>query len=195
MDGGGSFIETIIRMMLGRTGRAVLAFYAEYSLAINAVVLLYGGVVLLAHANVRRVVLRMEGMILEIARQLGPAPDPRRVFERFRERWSAEAGEQQFFLPSKRDLWFTREAGSGLIGMFYIEPDYVRLVLHRNLGTPDIRSFTPWGYRAWEDHRHQLLVGIRAGVVDPAVLAARHEKRMKEALLAAKAKKKGKEKK
>ncbi|OGO14693.1 MAG: hypothetical protein A2Y93_05870 [Chloroflexi bacterium RBG_13_68_17] len=174
--------QALFELMLGKVGRAFLAFYSEYSPFINAAAIVYGGILVYAHNNLRALVRRMEAMIVECARDLGASPDPVLVHSRFAARWKQEHASRTAVIPSRRDLWLTRVPADGLPELLQIRPDYVRMAMHKMLGDPPARSFRPAVYRAWEHLRHQLLIGMRAGARDPDELIAAMEERLQEKL-------------
>ncbi len=173
-------ILALLEIMLGKVGRAFLEFYREYSPFINAAAVLYGCVLVYAHSNLRSAVRRMEAIILEIARGFGAQADVKLVHSRFTTRWKEEQATHTTLIPSRRDLWLTRVPSDSLPELLHVRPDYIRMVMHKELGDPPIRSFKPAVFRAWEHHRHQLLTGMRGGARNPDEMIAALETRIQE---------------
>jgi hypothetical protein len=69
--------KAIIELMLGNAGWFLLATYYDYHFVINAVVIVYGVLLIWAHMNLRHWVHRMENSMIEIARSSGLPADPR----------------------------------------------------------------------------------------------------------------------
>ncbi len=162
-----------IELLLGQVGRAILSFYLNYSFIVNGLVLLYAIFILWVHNNLRRVVHRMEAMMVEIAQEMGEEPDPQKVHQQFLQRWKNQYGDERFILPSARDFWFTRTNGAEVLDLLHIEPEYTRMALSKNLGKPEPETFSPYVYFVWQQYRHNLLIGLRSKLRDPQVMEAK----------------------
>jgi hypothetical protein len=146
---------------------------------IDAIVLLYGVIVLYAHNNLRNVVRRMESMMLEVANEIGGQLDFHQVHHLFAERWKSEWGARRIFLPTRRDLWFNRIGAAELVDLLHIEPDYIKMALHKNTGEPQAQDFHPVDYLLWEEYRHRLLTGLRSRLPDPREAKLRFEQKQR----------------
>lgn len=170
-----------LQLMLGKIGRALLAFYNNYNMVISPIVVLYGVVTVYAHNNLRNVIRRMEGIMVEIAGEMADQLDYRQVHRQFVQRWKAEQGDKRLFLPSQTDFWFGFMDAAELIELLHIGPDYVRMALHKHMNQPSRRSFHPVDYRLWKEYRHRLLVGLRSKLPDVKEMKARYREQQRKA--------------
>jgi hypothetical protein len=157
----------------------VLEFYRTYSLPLSTIVVAYGVVTLYAHNNLRSVIRRIEGMMLEIAQAIGDRPDPRQVHRQLVKRWKAEQADKRLFFPTRGDLWFGFVDSAELVEALHIGPDYVRIALHKHTNWPERKDFHPVDYGAWEEYRHRLLIGVRVKLPDIKALKAQYRERQK----------------
>lgn len=173
-------IRGMLQLMLGRYGRALLAFYNQYNLLISPFVVLYGVVTIYAHNNLRKVIRQMESMMLEIVGEMGEEPDHLHVLQRFSDRWKAEQGERRLFFPTKSDFWFGYIDTTDLVDLLHVGPDYVKMVLHKHLKWPRRAAFHPVDYGVWEGYRHRLLIGIRSKLPDIEEAKRRYREKQRE---------------
>lgn len=151
-----------IRWALGPLGREVLQFYEEYNVIINVIVLLYGVVLFYPHYTLVNVVNRIERMIQEISKALGPQLKIDLLHKTLVNEWNDKYQEKVFILPTKNDLWFERHSGEGIIELLEIDQDYLKMALHKITGKPSMKSFRAIDFKIWEKYRRQLKKGIRS---------------------------------
>jgi hypothetical protein len=159
--------KAVIELMLGNTGRFLLAVYDDYHFFINAIVILYGLLLIWAHMDLRRWVHRMEKNILDLAQKSGSPPDPQVVHEAFLGAWKISQDHRKIIIPSRNDLWFSKVGAGELAEILGIQPDYIRVVLTKAGGLVPVGTVSKKTYRVWESYRHQLLIGIRARYMEP----------------------------
>jgi hypothetical protein len=119
----------------------------------------------------------MEKLIVEIGKQEKQPYDYSRIFKRFLTQWQSIVEKKEFFIPSKHDLWFEKVQGSDLISLLCLEPEYVKMVMHKNIGDPKTNEFPKHVYVAWEQHRNNLLTGIRKKFESPKQVQMKLQKR------------------
>lgn len=166
---GKAMVEALVDVMLGDVGRALVARYNENHLIINAIVLVYGSLLIWAHVNLRRVTRQMEALIVDLARDSKLPLNGQLLFEKFRQRWKAAAGGKKLLLPTRNDLWFTLTARADLIEALWLRKEYLDVVLSKAGVLEPPGSLSKQTYRIWETYRHQLLMGVRARHLEPEV--------------------------
>jgi len=159
--------QSILHLMMGSVGRFISQLYSNYSFYINFFVLIYGMSLLWVHSNLRLVVQRMEKGILQVAKSDSAPSDFAGIARKFSQKWKEENRGKYFFIPSSKDLWFEKIEGNELVDLLMIGPDYVKMVLHKNLGVPERSAFPEHVYLAWEDYRHSMIRGFRKKFVSP----------------------------
>ena len=172
------FIATL-RLMMGSIGRFFSQLYAEYSVYINFVVLLYGMSILWVHNNLRTVIRSMEKGIVQIAREDELPYNFKKTHNKFSQIWLNQNKGKYSFIPSRRDIWFEKVDSAELLNILNINPDYVKMALHKNLGEPAETEFPKHVYLAWDEYRHGLVRGLRKRFIDPKEVKQRLEKRNK----------------
>jgi hypothetical protein len=160
-------IETLLEVMMGKTGRYLLDLYQEYHLLINIIVITYGVSLVWAHMNLREMVHEMEKLILKVAASLGSAPNPEEIFTTFAKEWQEVPEKQRVLIPTRTDLWMTMIARKEMVNYLGIRPDYVRVVLSKAGLISEDGGLEKQEYRVWERYRHQLLTGVRARHLEP----------------------------
>ncbi len=130
-ESGVSMIETLLEVMMGKTGRYLLDLYYEYHLLINAIVITYGVSLVWAHMNLREMVHEMEKLILKVAASLGSTPNPDEIFTTFAKEWQEVPEKQRSLNSTRTDLWLTMIARKEMVKYLGIRPDYVRVVLSK----------------------------------------------------------------
>jgi hypothetical protein len=165
-----SFFRGLIEILIGDLGRSLLAFYRANSTVINVVVFIYGMILLYAHNNLRRAMQRLEWTILEIAKARGDSPDPEEIQADLLARWQEQEAGKRVLIPSRTDLWVGFIDLGDMPALLHIRPEYVKMALHKLVGKPGHRAFSPIAYRVWSEYRHRLMTGLRSRVKDPDVL-------------------------
>ena len=171
--------KALIELMLGQSGRFLIAQYNEYHVAINLVVIIYGTLLILAHLNLRQITRRMEAVMIGLAREAQPPHDAQHLFRAFRERWKESQADKKLFFPSRNDLWFSMIESGDLIEILNLQKEYLLVVLSKaKILNPSV-TLPKQTYRAWELYRHQLLTGIRAHHMEPEVQLEMRRKQTK----------------
>lgn len=162
-------IKALNELMLGDLGRFLIAQYNQNHLVINAIILVYGSLLMWAHINLRRVTRQMEALIVDLARDSQPPLDVQRLFEAFRQHWENSPGGRKLILPTRNDLWFSVMDKSDLIDDLKLQEEFLYVVLSKAgvMETPG--SLSRQTYRIWETYRHQLLMGVRTRHLEPEV--------------------------
>ena len=172
------FLATL-HLMMGSIGRFLSQLYADYSSYINFAVLLYGMSILWVHNNLRTVIRRMEKGIVQIAREDAPPYKFNKIFNKFSQTWLNQNKGKYSFIPSNSDIWFEKVDSGELLKILNINPGYVKMALHKNLGEPAKTEFPKYMYLAWDEYRHSLVRGLRKRFIDPKEVKQRLEKRKK----------------
>jgi len=172
-------ILATLRLMMGSIGRFLSKLYGEYSMYINFFVLLYGMSLLWVHNNLRIIIQKMEKGIVHIAKEDAPPYNPKKIFNKFSQIWRNQNKGKYSFIPSKRDIWFEKVDSTELIKILNINPSYVKMALHKNLGEPARSEFSKYVYLAWEEYRHNLVVGLRKKFIKPKEVEQRLLKKQK----------------
>lgn len=162
-------VKELIELMLGDLGRDLIARYNQNHVIINAVILVYGSLLMWTHMNLRRVTRQMEALIVELARHNQPPPDIQLLFEAFRERWKSTPRGGKLILPTRNDLWFSVIDKADLIEALSLRKEFVCVVLAKAGVMEPPGSLSKQTYRIWETYRHQLLMGVRARHLEPEV--------------------------
>jgi hypothetical protein len=111
-------IRVILEGLLGRWGTAILNFYDAYSLYINLVIVLYGGLVVYSWMNLKNIRRRLVVAILEQLQNipdLKPDSSPRWILGRIEIPWESALQRSRFpFVAQQTALW-PRRASSKVL--------------------------------------------------------------------------------
>ncbi len=170
-----SFFQQLINLLAGDTGRSLIGFYNENSAVINTFVFIYGLVVVFAHRNLRKIIIDMEKMMVDITAEMGESIDYSQVYKEFQRRWEHASEGKRIFLPSRTDLWFNLIPRAQLIDLLFIQKDYMKVALNKLTGKPKAKTFNPTIYRTWDEYRKRLFTGLRTRVKDPQEIFSIYE--------------------
>jgi hypothetical protein len=154
----------MLEFMLGKVGRPLLELYRSNQWIPHIFAFSWGSVIVWSHLNLRRVVREAEGMMVETARRIwGENPDAslHRIYSTFQEEWHTRHHGEQFVVPTRLDFWFERMASSEVLEAFGLSQQYMRMVLHRNLGRPGTKSIKSEQLSQWRRKRNAMLTGSR----------------------------------
>lgn len=157
----------IVNLLLGDVGRFLRDLYFENAVWINPIVVLYALGILWNHGNLRKLYFNIEKLILDLARTGNNELDPEKIVDDFPEAWLKLYTGKNFFVPSASDLWFDKINAKVVLGIFFVDKPFVRMVLHQNTGNPSIKVFSPEEYRVWLDYVHNMRRGLRINLKNP----------------------------
>jgi hypothetical protein len=111
-------IRVILEGLLGRWGTALLNFYDAYSLYINLLIVLYGGLVVFSWINLKNIRQRLVVAILEQLQSipdLNPDSSPRWILARIKIPWESALQQSRFpFVAQQTALWPRRASSDAL---------------------------------------------------------------------------------
>ena len=116
--------QAIFDIMLGSWGRAILDFYFTNQTIINAIFLIWGGIVTYASFQLNKIRRKTIYLSLDFIKE-APHLTDEEVWEGFRPKWQEEIGKLNSRLIINRwNLWVSKATPENIIDIMKLGPDW-----------------------------------------------------------------------